>query len=75
MGKCTVEGNKIKCVRGSLAKMQSRIKDNQNNEYYCKLSKKMFDELNVKVGVEVFDDKGIYTKKFVRSYLSFVEEL
>jgi hypothetical protein len=55
--------------------MNSVFKDKLGNEWYCKYTKKQFEQLSGETVVEAYNNKGSLTKKFMRSYLEFVKEI
>lgn len=79
MGRATIESNdgvtSITCIRGPLSKMMSIVKDKLGNEYYCKYNKNDFKRLGDEYHLDVFNNKGILTKKFLKGFLTFVREI
>jgi hypothetical protein len=65
----------IRCARGPISKMNSVIKDKLGNEWYCKCTKSDFKALGNDYHLDVFNDKGIATKKFLKGFLTFVREI
>jgi hypothetical protein len=75
MGKAIIGEHSISCIRGPLSKMNSIFKDNSGNEWYCKHTRHMFEQLPDTACIEAFNKKGSLVKKYVKSYLVFVKEL
>lgn len=65
----------IRCSRGPISKMNSVIKDKLGNEWYCKCTKAEFKALGNDYHLDVFNDKGIAVKKFLKGFLTFVREI
>lgn len=75
MGRAIIGQHSITCIRGPMSKMNSIFKDKQGNEWYCKYTKQMFEQLAGETSVGAYNKKGSLVKKFVRSYLEFVKEV
>lgn len=75
MGLAIIDQNSITCIRGPLGKMELIVKDRQENEYFCKIKKNLFEMLPDARPIEVFNTKGSLVKKFLKSYLTIVKEL
>ena len=78
MGYAIISNHSITCFRGGtknpMKDLKSIVKNKQGIEYLCKYSKASFDRLTKDQSVEVFDEKGILVKKFLRSFLIFVKD-
>lgn len=79
MGKASIKSENgvtsISCVRGPLSTKRSIVKDRLGNEWHCKLTKEEFKKKAENFHLEVFNDKGLFEKKFIKSYLTLVRDL
>jgi hypothetical protein len=65
----------IKCKRGAFKNDKILVKDNAGNEYYCSIQKDIFDVLPDYRPIEVLTIIDRISKKFVRSFLTFVRNV
>jgi hypothetical protein len=54
-------------------KLKSIVKDKQDVEWRCKLSKEEFNRQKEDYVVEVYNDRKIFVKKYLKSFLTFIK--
>jgi hypothetical protein len=70
--KAVVQKNKITCVSGPLAEMNSIVKDKQGTEWYSMLTEDQFKLYKDDYGVQVYDQGGYPTKKYLKGFLTYI---
>ena len=76
---CRIGKNKITCTRGdrgaNLARMKSIVKDTKGAHWLCEYTKDQFNTLNDMYSVDVYNEKGQLEKKFIKSYLTHINDV
>ena len=74
---CRIGKNSITCIRGSsnLSRMKSVVEDTKGTQWYCEFTKEQLDMLGDMNVIDVFNDKGQFKKKFIKSYLTHITDV